>query len=305
MIEGAVRQSSEYVEIYSALVEAQGRIGHAIADKRNTYHQSNYADLANVIAAIRQQFLEHDLAVLQFPFTQVENVERSYRDENGKPVYEIHQFQDEGEELEQATIPIMETVPVINVVVRTRLIHSSGQWIESDLSIPVSMGKNSAQSIGIATTYARRYSLMAIAGVAPDEDDGESLTDAHPMDGTRQPVQKQDQSQKTESQPVSTPKRERASASRPQGLEGEIQNHKDRLRQAENMTTLRALYTSSVRHLEERASQQQMADLEAVKDEVKQKLDPDAAQAVQEEAADQAADQAAEQGDDPEPDVQF
>lgn len=52
---------------------------------------------------------------------------------------------------------------------RTRLIHSSGEWIEGVYIInPV---KNDPQGIGSAITYARRYSLCAMLGVIADEDD--------------------------------------------------------------------------------------------------------------------------------------
>ncbi|MDP2362296.1 MAG: ERF family protein, partial [Ignavibacteria bacterium] len=61
-----------------------------------------------------------------------------------------------------------------SVIVITTLIHSSGQWIRGKLRIkPV---KDDPQGIGSAITYARRYALAAIVGVAPDEgedDDGE------------------------------------------------------------------------------------------------------------------------------------
>lgn len=50
----------------------------------------------------------------------------------------------------------------------TMLAHASGQWIHSEYPLPMA-GK--PQELGSALTYARRYSLSAIAGVAADEDD--------------------------------------------------------------------------------------------------------------------------------------
>jgi hypothetical protein len=52
--------------------------------------------------------------------------------------------------------------------VRTRLMHVSGQWIESLCPI---IGMGDMQKMGSAVTYARRYSLSAICGIAADEDD--------------------------------------------------------------------------------------------------------------------------------------
>lgn len=58
------------------------------------------------------------------------------------------------------------------VIVSTVLGHSSGQWIESELSMPINKGD--AQGVGSAITYGRRYALAAMVGVAPkgDDDDG-------------------------------------------------------------------------------------------------------------------------------------
>ena len=54
----------------------------------------------------------------------------------------------------------------------TRLIHISGQWMESTLNIPIPVvGKsNEAQAYGAALTYARRYALTAMLGIVADED---------------------------------------------------------------------------------------------------------------------------------------
>ena len=51
----------------------------------------------------------------------------------------------------------------------TRLMHSSGQWIESTMRLH--MTKQDAQGHGSAVTYARRYSYMAMLGLVSDVDD--------------------------------------------------------------------------------------------------------------------------------------
>lgn len=56
------------------------------------------------------------------------------------------------------------------VALITTLLHESGEYTRSRLRIPVL--KQDAQGYGSAITYARRYSLQAIAGVAPEDDDG-------------------------------------------------------------------------------------------------------------------------------------
>lgn len=56
------------------------------------------------------------------------------------------------------------------VAVRTMLLHSSGQWLAGEMEVPCS--KQDAHGVGSATTYARRFSLSAVVGVAPMDDDG-------------------------------------------------------------------------------------------------------------------------------------
>ena len=65
------------------------------------------------------------------------------------------------------------------VRVETTILHSSGEWIGCGvLALPVS--KVDAQGYGSALTYARRYSLSAATGVAPEDDDGNAATVAKP-----------------------------------------------------------------------------------------------------------------------------
>lgn len=59
--------------------------------------------------------------------------------------------------------------------ITTILLHKSGQFIEDTFSIPAG-SVVTAQSMGSAITYARRYTLMAICGIAPDDDDGNEAT---------------------------------------------------------------------------------------------------------------------------------
>jgi hypothetical protein len=59
-----------------------------------------------------------------------------------------------------------------NVGVVTLFAHSSGQWIEG--TVYVAPTRYDAQGVGSVITYLRRYALAAMAGVAPDDDDGEA-----------------------------------------------------------------------------------------------------------------------------------
>jgi hypothetical protein len=65
------------------------------------------------------------------------------------------------------------------VKVETIILHQSGEWLSCGcLSVPVS--KHDAQGFGSALTYARRYSLSAAFGVAPEDDDGNEAAKAAP-----------------------------------------------------------------------------------------------------------------------------
>jgi hypothetical protein len=57
------------------------------------------------------------------------------------------------------------------VIVETVFVHESGEIINcGQLHVPAS--KQDPQGYGSALTYARRYSLMAACGIAPEDDDG-------------------------------------------------------------------------------------------------------------------------------------
>lgn len=59
-----------------------------------------------------------------------------------------------------------------SIGVTTRLIHTSGQWIEHEFTLP--MVKGDPQAAGSAITYARRYALQALFGIPAVDDDSES-----------------------------------------------------------------------------------------------------------------------------------
>jgi hypothetical protein len=57
------------------------------------------------------------------------------------------------------------------IAVTTTLMHSSGEWIASRVVMPVK-DRNNPQAVGSAITYSARYSLMAMLGLPPVDDDG-------------------------------------------------------------------------------------------------------------------------------------
>jgi hypothetical protein len=65
------------------------------------------------------------------------------------------------------------------VCLTTRLLHTSGQWIEDTASTPIP--KFDPQGVGSACTYLRRYSLAAALCITQEDDDGEAARPANPV----------------------------------------------------------------------------------------------------------------------------
>jgi hypothetical protein len=77
--------------------------------------------------------------------------------------------------LQEAGIAFVQAPGMVvdgSVEVTTMLVHSSGEWMRSTLHVP--LGKRDPQGVGSAITYGCRYSLMAMLGLPPTDDDGEA-----------------------------------------------------------------------------------------------------------------------------------
>lgn len=77
-------------------------------------------------------------------------------------------------QLSENGLSVIQTTTVDNghVLVETTLAHSSGQWIRG--SLPVKVKDDGPQAQGSGITYARRYALAAIVGLAQIDDDAEA-----------------------------------------------------------------------------------------------------------------------------------
>lgn len=69
-------------------------------------------------------------------------------------------------------------------VLAYRLLHTSGEAVEGEYPLPSNLAP---QQTGSAITYARRYCLCSVTGVAPDSDDDDA---AAAQQGARRPVQR-------------------------------------------------------------------------------------------------------------------
>ena len=122
-------QSESINELAAALSKAQGEFAAIPKTETNPFFKSKYAGLPDVIGAASKTLAANGLSVSQF----------ITRDDLGSEV------------------------------LKTYLLHSSGQYIEHDMSLH--LGKLDSQGQGSAVTYARRYSYMSVLGLVADEDD--------------------------------------------------------------------------------------------------------------------------------------
>jgi hypothetical protein len=58
---------------------------------------------------------------------------------------------------------------VISVLLTTSIVHKSGEYLQNIITLPTRAGD--VQEFGSIVTYLRRYSLLSIFSLAPDEDD--------------------------------------------------------------------------------------------------------------------------------------
>lgn len=74
--------------------------------------------------------------------------------------------------LEDNNFTLMQEVHCCDngIALETLLIHSSGEIIRSGV-LRMPCGKEEPQSYGATLTYARRYSLMTLCGIIPEDDD--------------------------------------------------------------------------------------------------------------------------------------
>jgi len=81
------------------------------------------------------------------------------------------------EQLSKNGLSVIQTTcdaPDKGVSVVTTLAHESGQWVRGHLTLEPK--DKTPQGYGSAITYARRYALAAIVGVAPEDDDGNAAS---------------------------------------------------------------------------------------------------------------------------------
>lgn len=111
-----------------------------------------------------------------------------------------YMYADLAEVLDHIRGPLSENaLAVVQIVTPgvliTRLIHSSGQFIDSNYPLPTT--SLDAQAMGSAITYARRYSVCALVGIAAEDDeDGAKATEAEQAAASAEESQKKEDARK-------------------------------------------------------------------------------------------------------------
>lgn len=144
--------------LYTALSVAQGAFIAGSKDSKNPHYNSRFMSLHALMDVVREPLAKNGLALLQM--TELAPAGFSVAKET----------------LADGTIAETSTPMDSRWVLRTMLVHKSGEFIS--FCYPLSPGGQTAQNIGAAVTYARRYSAAALLSIVADEDlDGEDIGD--------------------------------------------------------------------------------------------------------------------------------
>ena len=124
-------KSNKIDKLAGSLAKAQSEMGGVAKGKTNPFYKSSYADINSCIEACMPALNKHGLSISQ-----------GNRFCNTSGYY-----------------------------ITTMLLHESGQWLRSEIRMPLT-NKKDAQEIGSACTYGRRYGLTSMVGLAQIDDDG-------------------------------------------------------------------------------------------------------------------------------------
>ena len=127
-------ETSEQInELAAALSKLQSSISNPAKDAQA--HHSKYASFPMILNTIRPHLEKNGLAIIQ-------------------------------------TSHKAERYGHVCVIVTTRIVHSSGQFIEEEISTAInSQAKNTVQEMGSLISYMKRYAIQGMVLIAGDEDD--------------------------------------------------------------------------------------------------------------------------------------
>jgi len=158
-----MNHSDNFSELVTALAKARKEFKPVLRSSFNTYFNSYYAELGELVEATKDALSDNGLVMIQSPNFNYE----------------------------------------LGVTVETWLMHSSGQWFRDDILCPVKKTVKDkdtkevmvldpdAQTIGTAITYLRRYAYGAMLNLASEaDDDGNAAADRKPEKKQQKPAPK-------------------------------------------------------------------------------------------------------------------
>ncbi|MFH0957300.1 MAG: ERF family protein [Pseudomonadota bacterium] len=129
-----MEKSESITKLASDLVKMAANLKPVAFDSENPFFKSRYSSLASVMESVRPALAQNNLAIVQ------------------------------------ATI--IDNEPQLRVSVETWLIHSSGEWLKSTISLkPL---QDNPQAIGSTISYGRRYGVSALLGVTSEFEDNDA-----------------------------------------------------------------------------------------------------------------------------------
>ena len=154
---------SDNSKLFSALARAQATVEVAVRDTVNKGLNTKYADIASVIAAVRDAAKTNELSIVIMPVGEPRIINHTlYKSRNGD-----------------------RTIAECVLGISARIFHASGDSIEFQYSIPFQ--EWNAQGFGSALTYARRYAMLCLFNVATDDDDGNATVSGQPDENSEKP----------------------------------------------------------------------------------------------------------------------
>jgi len=171
--------------VYGKLLSVQKALGAVPRRGRNPFTKSDYVTLDDLLGALKPALNDAGLVLIQTVVTPGGRAGSSPLSKIANPA---------------ATNSASEQLFLNTIIVDPE----SGEKFETSMPLPAVAGKNEAQSLGAAITYARRYSLSALFGIAAEDDtDGEpSKSPGRPRPPKPGGVWGQDHKQQNKAEPV-------------------------------------------------------------------------------------------------------
>ena len=143
-----MKQSENIAALAKALNAVHKNVTPIAKDRTNSHFGNSYATLDSMMESVRPILAGEGLSIVQGGAGPVSNVDGQ----------------------------------IVGVSVETMLLHVSGEYVSSIIVLP--LDKPSAQAVGSAVTYGRRYGVGALLALTTEEDDDGHVATANAANAT-------------------------------------------------------------------------------------------------------------------------